>query len=42
MPGMDGYETAKALKDVVGDSIGKMVVMSGGKFINFFIFFLIR
>ena len=35
MPGMDGYETAKALKDVVGDSIGKMVVMSGGKYYFF-------
>ena len=44
MPGMDGYETAKALKDAVGDSIEKMVVMSGGKFYYFFYiyYFLIR
>ena len=40
MPGMDGYETAKALKEAVGDSLGKMVVMSGGKFIFFLNFFL--
>ena len=39
MPGMDGYETAKNLKETAGDSLGKMVVMSGGKFIFFFINF---
>ena len=32
MPGMDGYETAKNLKETAGDNLGKMVVMSGGKF----------
>ena len=36
MPGMDGYETAKNLKETAGDSLGKMVVMSGGKFIFFY------
>ena len=39
MPGMDGYETAKNLKETAGDSLGKMVVMSGGKFIFFYINF---
>ncbi len=39
MPGMDGYETAKALKDAVGDSLGKMVVMSGGKYYFFYLLF---
>ena len=39
MPGMDGYETAKNLKETAGDNLGKMVVMSGGKFIFFYINF---
>jgi len=26
---MDGYETAKNLKETAGDNLGKMVVMSG-------------
>ena len=40
MPGMDGYETAKNLKETAGDNLGKMVVMSGGKFYYFFIFII--
>ena len=39
MPEMDGYETAKNLKENVGDKLGKMVVMSGGKFIYLFLYF---
>jgi CheY-like chemotaxis protein len=29
MPDMNGYETAKALKEIEGDKIGKLVIMSG-------------
>ena len=32
MPDMNGYETAKELAKVAGDKLGKLVVMSGGKF----------
>ena len=29
MPDMNGYDTAKALKNIEGDKIGKLVIMSG-------------